>query len=71
MPHPTETPIVTILGLNLPATVKLQVTPEQFAAIAPHNRDLRLERTAKGELSIIRESTHRLGNWRTQLHDRG
>ncbi|KPQ31627.1 MAG: putative protein conserved in cyanobacteria [Phormidium sp. OSCR] len=40
------------LQLNLPNTVKFHVTPEQFAAIAPHNRDLRLERTATGELIV-------------------
>jgi len=30
----------------------LTVTPEQFAAIAAENRDLRLERTADGELVV-------------------
>lgn len=30
----------------------LTVTPEQFAAIAAENRDLRLERTANGELIV-------------------
>ncbi|MCC5899960.1 MAG: Uma2 family endonuclease [Phormidium sp. BM_Day4_Bin.17] len=40
------------LQLNLPNTVKFHVTPEQFAAIATHNRDLRLERTATGELIV-------------------
>jgi len=45
-------PIATTLPLHIPATLKLQISPEQFAAIAPHNRDLRLERTATGELIV-------------------
>jgi len=40
------------LQLNLPNTVKFHVTPEQFATLATHNRDLRLERTATGELIV-------------------
>jgi len=39
------------LSIRLPA-MPLTVTPEQFAAIAAENRDLRLERTAKGELIV-------------------
>jgi len=37
------------LSIRLPE-MPLTVTPEQFAAIAAENRDLRLERTATGEL---------------------
>ncbi|UCJ13773.1 MAG: Uma2 family endonuclease [Phormidium sp. PBR-2020] len=40
------------LQLNLPNTVKFHVTPEQFATLATHNQDLRLERTATGELIV-------------------
>jgi len=40
------------LSLWLPQDVALQVTPEQFAAIAAANRDLKLERTAAGELIV-------------------
>ncbi|TVQ52995.1 MAG: Uma2 family endonuclease [Spirulina sp. DLM2.Bin59] len=40
------------LLLNLPAEIKLEVTPDQFAILAAHNRDLRLERTAQGELIV-------------------
>jgi len=39
------------LSIRLPA-MPLTVTPEQFAAIAAENRDLRLERTAAGELIV-------------------
>ncbi len=40
------------LSLELPRTLKLYVTPEQFAALAASNRELRLERTAQGELIV-------------------
>lgn len=40
----------TILSLQVPPTLRLQVTPKQFEALAAVNRDLRLERTAQGEL---------------------
>jgi len=39
------------LSIRLPET-PLTVTPEQFAAIAVENPDLRLERTAAGELIV-------------------
>lgn len=39
------------LSICLPE-IPLTVTPEQFAAIAAENRDLRLERTANGELIV-------------------
>jgi len=38
--------------LNLPQTINLYVTPEQFTALAVANRDLRLERNAQGELIV-------------------
>ncbi|OAB63454.1 hypothetical protein AY599_17250 [Leptolyngbya valderiana BDU 20041] len=41
------------LTLELPTSTVLQVTPEQFEALAAANRDLRLERTAKGELIVM------------------
>ena len=40
------------LLLQLPTKLALQVTPEQFAVLAAANRDLRLERTATGELIV-------------------
>ena len=40
------------LLLQLPRELALQVTPEQFAALAAANRDLRLERTATGQLIV-------------------
>lgn len=44
--------IATTHTLHIPATLKFHVTPEQFATLAIHNRDLRLERTATGELIV-------------------
>lgn len=40
------------LLIELPKSIGLLVTQEQFAALAAANRDLRLERTAKGELIV-------------------
>ncbi|MEM8638369.1 MAG: Uma2 family endonuclease [Cyanobacteria bacterium P01_G01_bin.54] len=40
------------LSLQLPHKLVLCVTPEQFAALAAVNRDLRLETTATGELIV-------------------
>jgi Uma2 family endonuclease len=42
----------TPMLLQLPQGLRLHVTPEQFAAIAAINRDLRLERTATGLLIV-------------------
>jgi Uma2 family endonuclease len=43
-------PETETLSIELPKTIGLLVTQEQFAALAAANRDLRLERTALGEL---------------------
>ncbi len=40
------------LTFELPSDIALHVTQEEFAAIAAANRDLRLERTADGELIV-------------------
>ncbi|MDJ1172199.1 Uma2 family endonuclease [Roseofilum sp. BLCC_M154] len=48
---PTKPETETLL-LTLPTTLKLYVTQAQFEALAASNRDLRLERTAKGELIV-------------------
>ena len=62
------------LSLELPSAIALHVTQEQFEALSAANRDLRLERTAQGELIVnpptggesgernLRISTQ-LGNW--------
>ncbi|WP_017661687.1 Uma2 family endonuclease [Baaleninema simplex] len=46
-PHPPK-----LLLLHLPSELALQVTREQFAALAAANRELNLERTAIGELIV-------------------
>ncbi|MDY6784599.1 MAG: Uma2 family endonuclease [Cyanobacteriota bacterium] len=38
------------LSLQLPGNLALHVTPQQFERLAAANKDLRLERTAQGEL---------------------
>ena len=43
---------VETLSLELPRTLKLYVTPEQFEVLAATNRKLRMERTAQGELIV-------------------
>jgi Uma2 family endonuclease len=45
-------PETETLLLNLPKTLKLYVTPEQFEILAACNRELQLERTAEGELIV-------------------
>lgn len=40
------------LTLQLPPQLTLRVSPEQFAVLAAANRELRLERTATGELIV-------------------
>ncbi len=46
-----QAPLKPLL-LQLPHRLALRVTPEQFAALAAANRELRLERTATGELIV-------------------
>ncbi|MDB9515378.1 Uma2 family endonuclease [Roseofilum reptotaenium CS-1145] len=45
-------PETEILLLELPRTLKLSVTQEQFELLAASNRELQLERTATGELIV-------------------
>jgi Uma2 family endonuclease len=62
------------LSLKLPDAIALYVTPEQFEALSAVNSDLKLERTAKGELIVNPPTggesgqqnlsiTTQLGNW--------
>ncbi|MEM8640103.1 MAG: Uma2 family endonuclease [Cyanobacteria bacterium P01_G01_bin.54] len=50
------------LSLQLPHELLLRVTPEQFTALAAANRDLRLERTATGELVVNPPTGGETGN---------
>ncbi|MDZ8050835.1 MAG: Uma2 family endonuclease [Aulosira sp. ZfuVER01] len=45
-------PETETLSMEIPLTIGLYVTQEQFAALAAANPDLRLERTAQGELIV-------------------
>ncbi|HBB31811.1 MAG TPA: hypothetical protein DDZ80_27160 [Cyanobacteria bacterium UBA8803] len=40
------------ISIALPTVIALHITPEQFELLAAANRDLRLERTAAGELIV-------------------
>ena len=48
---PTTSEAETLL-LELPKTLGLYVTQEQFAVLSAANRDLKLERNAQGELIV-------------------
>ncbi len=69
----TPNPLPT-LSLELPGELTLQVTQQQFETLAIANRDLKLERTAAGELIVNPPTggesgkrnlsiTTQLGNW--------
>lgn len=47
-----ERPENQTLLMELPSSIGLYVTQQQFAALAAVNRDLKLERTAQGELIV-------------------
>ena len=41
------------IAINIPSTLTLTVTHEQFVELAQANRELQLERTATGELIVM------------------
>jgi Uma2 family endonuclease len=43
---------IKTIPLEIPDSIALQVTPEQFEVLAIANQDLQLERTAQGELIV-------------------
>ncbi|AFY47746.1 hypothetical protein Nos7524_1885 [Nostoc sp. PCC 7524] len=49
----TQTDLSPTLSVNIPPTLKLTVSHEQFVQLALANRDLQLERTATGELIVM------------------
>ena len=59
MTQPNLTPSIAV---NIPNTLTLQVSYEQFVDLALANRDLQLERTATGELIIIPPTGSDTGN---------
>ncbi len=62
----TQTQFQT-LSLSLPETIALYVTPEQFAILAAANRELRLERTASGELIVMPPTSWETGERNSSL----
>jgi Uma2 family endonuclease len=46
---------MNVATINLPSTLelKIELTDEQFFQLCQNNRDLRFERTAKGDLLIM------------------
>ncbi|MEC4806340.1 MAG: Uma2 family endonuclease [Jaaginema sp. PMC 1080.18] len=63
---PTK-PETEILSLNLPRSLKLHVTPEQFEILAACNRELQLERTAQGELIVNPPTGWETGNRNSRI----
>ncbi len=59
MTQPNLTPSIAV---NIPNTLTLQVSYEQFVDLALANRDLQLERTATGELIIMPPTGGDTGN---------
>ena len=59
MKQPNLTPSIAV---NIPNTLTLQVSYEQFVDLALANRDLQLERTATGELIIMPPTGSDTGN---------
>lgn len=49
----TQANLSQTLAVNIPRTLTLTVTHEQFVHLALANRDLQLERTATGELIVM------------------
>lgn len=66
MLHTPANPNKQTLSIELPSSIGLYVTQEQFAALAAVNRDLKLERTAQGELIVNPPTGWETGayNWR-------
>jgi Uma2 family endonuclease len=63
-----QTPIKAIINsLEIPDTVLLQVTLEQFTQLAAINRDMRLERTAEGELIVNPPAGSESGMYNSRL----
>lgn len=58
----TETNLSSVFTVNIPTTLTLQVSHEQFVELALANRDLQLERTATGELIVMPPTGSETGN---------
>jgi Uma2 family endonuclease len=58
----TQTNISPAIAVNIPTTLTLHISHEQFVDLALANRDLQLERTATGELIIMPPTGSYTGN---------
>ncbi|MDY7002512.1 MAG: Uma2 family endonuclease [Cyanobacteriota bacterium] len=56
------TNLIQTIAVNIPKEINLKITHEQFVELALVNRDLQLERTAKGELIIMAPTGSGTGN---------
>lgn len=57
-----QTNIYPAIAVNIPSTLTLHISHEQFIDLALANRDLQLERTATGELIIMPPTGSYTGN---------
>lgn len=58
----TQANLSQTLAVNIPSTLTLRVSHEQFIQLALANRDLQLERTATGELIVMPPTGSDTGN---------
>ncbi|MFE1743681.1 Uma2 family endonuclease [Coleofasciculus sp. H7-2] len=58
----TQVNLPQAIAVNIPPTLTLTVTHEQFVQLAIANRDLQLERTATGELIVMPPTGGETGN---------
>ncbi|NET41795.1 Uma2 family endonuclease [Okeania sp. SIO2B3] len=56
------TNLIQTIAVNIPKEINLKITHEQFVELALVNRDLQLERTAKGELIVMAPTGSGTGN---------
>ncbi|WP_234300679.1 PDDEXK family nuclease [Sphaerospermopsis aphanizomenoides] len=58
----TQANLSSAIAVNIPTTLTLNISHEQFVDLALANRDLQLERTAMGELIIMPPTGSYTGN---------
>jgi Uma2 family endonuclease len=58
----TQANLSPAMAVNIPTTITLKISHEQFVDLALANRDLQLERTATGELIIMPPTGSDTGN---------
>lgn len=58
----TQANLSKAIAVNIPSTLTLSITHEEFVELARANRDLQLERTATGELIVMPPTGGTTGN---------